>query len=99
MSNDKFLKYDDNKPIISEIEPDYIIGIAQVLTYGAKKYNRGNWKKMTEDDRARIADSLLRHIYSYLKGEKIDKESNLSHLYHASCNLMFLDYLDRNKQH
>ena len=93
---ENFMKQDNNKIIASEVTPRFILGTAKVLTFGAKKYERGNWIKMTEEDRVRINDSLLRHTYSYLSGEKLDPETGLSHLYHMACNLMFLDNLDKN---
>ena len=88
-----FKKADDGKLMLSLIEPRFIKGTAKVLTMGAKKYEIDNWKLC--DDRQRYEDALLRHIYDYLQGKKIDKESGVSHLYYASCNLMFLDFLDR----
>jgi len=88
-----FKKADDGKIMMSLIEPQFIKGTATVLTLGAEKYSVGNWKNC--DDRQRYEDALLRHIYDYLQGNKCDKETSMSHLYHASCNLMFLDYLDR----
>lgn len=91
-----FMKLDTDKLMISLIEPNYIKGTATVLTRGAKKYSINNWKEC--DDRRRYEDALLRHIYDYLAGTKLDKETGLSHLYHASCNLMFLDYLDRKEK-
>ena len=94
-NNSEFTKNDLGKVIVSEVEPSYILGTAKVLTFGAKNYARGNWKKMTEEDRQRIADSLLRHILDYLDGNELDPETNESHLYHASCNLMFLANLDK----
>ena len=93
---ENFMKHDINKVLASEVTPRFILGTAQVLTFGAKKYARGNWTKMTEEDRVRINDSLLRHTYAYLSGEKLDPETGLSHLYSISCNLMFLDNLDKN---
>ena len=90
----EFLKFDDNKVLASAVDPLYVIGTAQVLTFGAKKYDRDNWK--LNNDPVRIQDSLMRHLYAYLAGEKIDPETGLSHLYHASCNLMFLAYYERN---
>lgn len=90
---EEFIKADNGKLMISLIEPQFIKGTAKVLTLGSKKYSADNWKKC--DDRQRYEDALLRHIYDYLQGNKCDDESGVSHLYHASCNLMFLDFLDR----
>lgn len=88
-----FTKFDNGKPMLSLVEPQFIIGMAEVMTYGAKKYAIENWKKATKDDIRRIKDSLLRHTLAYTSGELIDKETGLSHAFHASCNLMFLNYM------
>jgi len=89
----EFAKDDNGKIMLSLIEPQFIKGTAKVLTIGAKKYSVGNWKKC--EDRQRYEDALLRHIYDYLQGNKCDEETGVSHLYHAACNLMFLDAFDR----
>ena len=47
--------------------------------------------------RSKKKDNSFKLIFHYLKGEKVDEETGLSHLYHASCNLMFLDYFDRQE--
>ena len=90
-----FEKHDTDKPMVSLVEPKYILGTAAVLTMGAKKYDVDNWKNAKPEDVRRIKDSLLRHTLAYLDGEALDPESGLSHLYHISCNTMFLDYFDR----
>lgn len=94
--DEAFTKYDNHKIMPSLIEPEYIIGTAEVLTIGAVKYSKDNWKRC--DDIDRYKDALLRHTYAYLSGEKIDPETGKSHLYHMSCNLMFLDYFDRKEE-
>ena len=91
MSN--FKKADNGKTMMSLVEPEFIKGTARVLTMGAIKYEVDNWKNC--EDRKRYEDALLRHIYDYLSGTKIDEESGESHLYHAACNLMFLDAFDK----
>lgn len=91
----KFKKDDSGKILAAALEPKFLLGTANVLTFGARKYGRNNWKKV--EDRIRYEDALLRHTYAYLSGEKIDVESGLSHLYHMSCNLMFLDWIDNNE--
>lgn len=90
-----FKKDDGGKPMVSLVEPEYILGTAKILTFGATKYGKGNWKTATADDIERYRDALLRHLLAYLGGERIDPESGQSHLYHISCNVMFLDYFDR----
>ena len=92
-----FMKNDLDKPRVSLIEPQFILGLAAVLTFGAKKYEAHNWKKMTASDIPRVKDSLLRHTLAYLGGEQLDPESDLPHLHHMTCNIMFLDYFDRKE--
>ena len=95
MGNENFIKHDSNKIKVSLVEPDFVLGVAEVATFGANKYAKDNWKFC--DDLDRYKDATLRHLFAYLKGEKLDEETGLSHLYHAGCNLMFLDYFDRQE--
>lgn len=90
--NDVFIKHDNGKPLISLIDPKFIEGLATVMTQGANKYGRDNWKECKEPHR--YLDALLRHTLKYWDGEKVDTESGKSHLYHIAFNAMALDYLD-----
>lgn len=70
-----------------------VIGVIDVLTYGATKYSPDNWKYV---EPSRYWDALFRHLLTHLEGvEKNDPESGLSHLAHACCNLLFLMHLER----
>jgi len=69
--------------------------LAEVLTYGAKKYGADNWQKGIEH--SRLFAACLRHLYAYKSGESIDPESGLSHLGHALCNIVFLIWMADNK--
>lgn len=40
----EFKKYDEGKIMPSLIEPAYIKGTAKILTFGASKYGKDNWK-------------------------------------------------------
>lgn len=90
------IKYDQDKPRIDLVEAEYILGTAAVMTMGAAKYGAHNWKQNLEIER--IYSAAMRHLLAFWKGEVIDPESGLSHLYHASANLMFLDHYIRMQQ-
>ncbi len=98
-------KFDSEKNRLELLSSSWISGVGLVLTYGAKKYAANNWRKGIE--RTRLLGAALRHIFSYMKGEDIDPETGLLHLYHASCCLMFASELhytqpetdDRYKTH
>ena len=63
--------------------------MAQVLEYGAGKYERNNWLKGYVD-RFSTIDSLYRHLKKIILGNDIDWESGLTHIGHIMCNVMFL---------
>jgi len=88
-------KFDDGKVMLDLIEPDFVIGIGEVLTVGAQKYGIDNWKRLQKDDIRRYKAAMLRHIYSYLNGEKNDSETCISHLLHAATNIMFLHHFEK----
>ena len=95
--SDSFQKFDTSKNRLDLIEPEFIEGIGRILTFGAEKYEAHNWKKAEGDDIDRIKGAALRHLMSYLKGDKLDSETDQSHLYHIACCIMFLDYFDRKE--
>ena len=90
----EFIKYDTNKPMMSLLEPDFIEDMAKVLTMGANKYSKDNWKKC--EDKSRYEDAMYRHMNEYLKGREYDIESRLPHLAHVAVNAMFLQYFNDN---
>ena len=97
MNKEQFMKADNEKNRLELIDPEFIEGLGRILTFGANKYEAYNWMKAgSDEDRNRIFGALMRHLMAYRRGELIDKETGESHLYHATCNLMFLDYFDRH---
>jgi len=82
-------KFDGGKPEYGLLPPFALEETAKVLTFGAQKYERGNWIRVP-DSKRRYFDAMERHIWAWKKGEKIDPESGLHHLAHAMCCLMFL---------
>ena len=96
IANGKGTKNDNDKVRLDLIEPEFVEGLGKVLTMGAKKYSDNNWQNNLETKR--IFGAMFRHLIAYRKGEKIDPESGLSHLYHIACNAMFLDWYDRKEK-
>ena len=82
-------KYDEGKLQYSLIPPIATKALAEVLTFGAKKYLPNSWQKVPDAER-RYLDALMRHLDAYRSGEEFDPESNLSHLSHLLCNASFL---------
>jgi len=82
------IKHDQGKPNLSLLPASFIVGVTQVLDFGAKKYAAHNWRKGFAWSRTYSA--ALRHLTAWNEGEQADSESGLSHLKHAACNLAFL---------
>lgn len=83
-------KFDKDKTRYDLLPMSLITEAADVLTFGAQKYGVNNWRQPMPDRRGRWFSALLRHLFAYQSGEKIDPESGKSHLAHVVCNAMFL---------
>ena len=90
---EQFMKFDTSKLRYDLIPTSTTKALAQVLTYGAKKYKPNNWQNV--DDTDSYVAALYRHIEAWRDGEKLDKESGLHHLAHALTNVAFLLHLDK----
>ena len=65
-----------------------LMGVADVLTYGAGKYKDRNWEKGLNF--SRVYGALLRHLFAWWDSEDYDPESGKLHLAHVATNAMFL---------
>jgi Domain of unknown function (DUF5664) len=81
-------KLDSNKPRMDLIDPLALIGLSEVLTFGAKKYSAHNWRQGISH--SRLIAALMRHLMAIQEGEDIDPESGLPHIDHLGCCWMFL---------
>ena len=81
-------KDDGGKAPYHLIAPEMLEATAMVLDFGAKKYSARNWEKGM--DWSRPFSALMRHMWAWWRGEACDPETGYSHLWHASCCLMFL---------
>lgn len=90
-------KFDSGKVRMGLLPPLATEAIARVLTFGAQKYAKDNWKKV-DNAHDRYTDAALRHVFAYMKGEATDVETGESHLAHALCCLMFMLDLDLQRK-
>jgi len=87
------VKYDEGKTMWSLVPWPQFKHVADVLTFGVKKYAPDNWK-IVDDAKRRYFEAAHRHIYAWLTGEIKDPESGHPHLAHAICCLLFLMWFD-----
>lgn len=91
---EQFMKFDGDKVRYDLVPPSAIKAIAEVLTFGARKYKPNNWKQCEEQDR--YVAALYRHLEAWRSGEVNDTNSDMPHLAHAMTNLAFLLELGYN---
>ena len=84
-------KFDKDKAPLHMIPEVAIEGMALAFSYGAKKYDRFNYRNGIHY--TRLTDSLGRHSLAFLKGEDMDPESGLPHTYHILANAAMIEYM------
>lgn len=89
------IKHDAEKPRMDLLDPDFLEGTAQVLTFGARKYEASNWRKGINT--SRLIAAAYRHLGEVNKGNDIDPESGIPHVYHLACNIQFLSWMLKNR--
>jgi hypothetical protein len=89
------VKHDSGKVPYSYVPLDLLDGTARVLEFGAKKYDRHNFRKGFDPNR--LLDAVLRHlteVQNMLRTENtvdgLDNESGLFHGHHAIADLLIL---------
>lgn len=92
------IKFDDGKADWTLVPFEALEGMVKVLEFGAKKYAAWNWTEGGGFKWTRLIGSCLRHLFAWARGQDLDPESGLSHIYHAQCNLLFLAYYVGNKE-
>lgn len=89
-----FTKHDNGKPQLSFPVgmTNAMAAISEVMTFGAAKYERDNWKKASSSQIHRYLDAALRHLSSHCANDLTDPESGLPHIHHALTSLaMYVD--------
>lgn len=86
---DQTIKADAGKPELRLVPWQIVRDIAQVRTYGNRKYGDSeSWRRV---ERERYIDALLRHVIAFAEDpDGVDAESGIEHYKHAACNLAFL---------
>lgn len=91
-------KDDSSKVRIELIAPELIFAVAEISTFGAKKYADRNWELGM--NWSRVFGALMRHMWAWWGGAAptsksfifgdLDMETGKSHLWHAGCCIMYL---------
>lgn len=94
-------KLDDGKPRAGLVLGGFanaLLEVANVGTYGARKYSVGSWRKVP-DAYSRYLDAGCRHLLLHMAGEYEDPESELPHLAHAIWNfLACFEFLESDRE-
>jgi hypothetical protein len=88
-------KFDSGKPPLSLLTRESLEAEARAFEYGARKYDKNNYKKGMEW--SRVIDAALRHLTAFNAKEDFDSESGLNHLAHAKACLAMLIFYYENK--
>ena len=78
----------DAESFIMRIPERVLVGVAQVLAFGAAKYSARGWEKGIPF--SRVFAALTRHAAAVRRGDLVDDESGLPHEFHFWCNVVFL---------
>ena len=88
-------KYDQEKPRMDLLDTQALIGVSNVLGFGAKKYAAHNWREGI--NYSRLIAAAYRHLSAINSGEDLDPESGLPHVDHLGCTVMFLSNMMKTR--
>lgn len=91
---EEFMKFDGDKVRYDLVPPSAVKAMADILTFGARKYKPNNWQNCKEPERYLAA--MYRHLEAWRQGEVNDQDSGMPHLAHAMTNLAFILELGYN---
>lgn len=89
------IKHDQNKSRLDLIDAEFLEGLGHVLRFGANKYATHNWRGGI--NYSRLIGAAYRHLGAINRGEDIDGESSMPHIYHLACCVMFLAAMMRHR--
>ena len=82
-------KFDGGKLDYTLVPFEALDEIVKVLMFGAKKYDRDNWRYV-DNAMQRDAAAAFRHTTAHNKGATPDPETGISHLAHVGCCILFM---------
>jgi hypothetical protein len=82
------LRHDAGKPRVDLIPPDTLIAVGYVYSMGSEKYSPRNWERGMPY--SKMLGPLLRHLYKWMAGSKLDEESGHHHLAHVAFGVLGL---------
>lgn len=88
-------KLDVGKLRYDLIPPEALEALAEILTLGSIKYSDRNWEKGMKW--GRVFGAMMRHAWSWWRGQTLDPESGKSHMWHVLCNAAFLTTYEARK--
>lgn len=83
-------KFDATKVRVDLLPAGPMLQVAEVFTFGAKKYFANSYRQGETVAWSRTYGSILRHLMAFWSGKDFDHESGLSHLAHAGTQLFIL---------
>lgn len=98
MSTNNNGRKDDGGKLRWDLLPlDLVEKVVEVYTFGAQKYAPNTWQNLP-DGYNRYKAAMLRHLTAHEKGEMIDPDSKLPHLYHVAWNaLAMIHFAEKDK--
>ena len=100
--NMEAIKKDKDKTRVDLLDAEFLEGVGDVLRFGSNKYTTSetsgdnNWRLGFKW--SRLIAACFRHLLAIMRCEDIDTESNLPHVHHLGCSVMFLSWHMTNKK-
>ncbi len=88
MTDKTGLRYDKGKSRVDLLPADAMLELGEVCAYGAHKYSERNWEKGMKW--TKVIGPLLRHLYKWMIGYTVDKESGQRHIAMVAWNAIAL---------
>ena len=82
------LRFDEGKERVDLLPADALMELGKVYAAGAKKYAEKNWERGMPFHKC--LGPLLRHLFKWMRGEKLDPEDGQLHIAKVAWNALAL---------